>query len=348
MKLLRISPLLALACSLATTGVKAQSASVPQGYMNFTIPAGSAETPSVYTFSLPLTASVPTNFVGQSAGKISSVTATTITNDSAAWTAGALSQTATPYFIRITSGNAIGRTLQISTSAGQLNTATTVTVNNQGTPLDTLNIAAGDQYEVFPAYTLFSVFGAAVQGGSSATGSDVVRLHDGSGWIEYYYNTTASQWRTGTLPVSQNNVVLRPDSGIIFYRRGATLIALTLAGKVPSTDLQVVLNDVGASFVAGFPAAKLLGQSDYNSMPGWVDNTSSVLTADKITTFVSGSWNSYNFKQSPGQWQNGSIPVNQGTLITIAAGTPVVIESPTGTPGPKVWRRTLPYSLSAN
>jgi uncharacterized protein (TIGR02597 family) len=344
MKLLRPRFLFAL-LALAPAALMAQSASVPQGYMNFTIPAGSVGTPSVYTFSLPLSAPVPGGFVGQPAGKISSVTATTITNDSAGWTAGALSQAASPWFIRIVSGTAAGRTLQVTSQAS---TATTVTIDNQGTDLTTLGIVAGDKYELFPAYTLQAVFGSSVLGGTSSGTADVVRLHNGSGWIEYYFNSTANQWRTGAIPVSQNNVVIRPDSGVIFYRRGTTPIALTLTGKVPSTNLQVVLNEVGTAFVAGFPFASTLDNSDYKAMPGWVNNTGTVSNADKLTALVSGSWNSYNFNQTASQWRNGSIPVNQGSNVTITAGAPVVIESPTGTPGLKIWTRPLPYSISAN
>ena len=333
---------------LGAHSLRAQSATVPQGYMNFTIAAGSLGTPAVTTFSLPLSAPVPGNFTGQASGSISSVTATTITNSAAGWSAGALSQVASPYFIRITTGQAAGRTLLISTTAGQLNTATTVTVDNQGTPLDGLGIIAGDKYELFPGYTLQSVFGSSVLGGATASVADVVRLHNGTGWVEYFYNSTAGQWRQGSIPVSQSNVALRPDSGIIFYRRGSTPIVLTLTGKVPSTDLQVVMNEVGTAFVAGFPFGSTLDGTDYKSMPGWVNNTGSITDADKLTAFVAGSWNSYNFNQAASQWRNGSIPVNQGPVITIVSGNPVIVESPTGVPGLKIWRRALPYSLSAN
>ncbi len=322
-------------------------ATVPEGYINFNIPAGSQATPSVYTFSIPLTGSAPSTFVGKAAGTISSVTATTITNTAAGWSAGALSQAAAPYFIRIKSGAAVGRTLLISTTIGQENTATTVTVNNQGTPLDSLGVVAGDTYEIFPADTLFSLFGSDVQGGTSAATADVVRLQSGSSWLEYYYNTTVGQWRQGSIPVSQNNVVIRPDSGIIYYRRGTTPLALTLTGRVPSTDLQLVLNEVGTTFITAFPVDVRLDQSDFTSMPGWV-NAGTVPTADKVNVFSDGVWNSYNYNQTAAQWRNGDAIDNVGPSVTIPAGTPSIIESPTGMPGLKIWKRTLPYSLTAN
>jgi hypothetical protein len=319
--------------------------SAPEGFMNFTIPSGSVTTPSVFMFSLPLTAAPPTNLAGQTAGAITSVAAGTITNTSAGWAAGALSQAATPYFIRITSGTAVGRTLAISTAVA--NTGTMVTVDNQGTPLTGLGIVAGDTYEIFPADTLFSLFGSSVLGGTSTADADVVRLHNGSGWVEYYYNTAASQWRVNSIGASQNNVVIRPDSGIIFYRRGATPLLLTLTGRVPTTDLQTVVNEVGSTFIGGFPIDTTFVQSDFRTMPTWVNNTGSVATADKVNVFLAGSWNSYNYHQAASQWRNGSIPVSQNA-VTIPAGTPFIVDSPTGTPGLKIWKRALPYSLQAN
>ena len=354
MQLLRTAPqfLLIAAALVAPQVARAATVTIPEGYMTFTIPAGSQTTPSVSTFSLPLSPRVPSNFVGQSIGAISSVGTNTITNDSAGWTPGALSTAATPYFIRITSGVATGRTFLISTSASNPNTASTVTVDNQGTPLTGANvgIVAGDRYELFPAYTLSSLFGNSVLGGTSSSVADVVRLHNGSGWTEYYFNTSTNpgHWRVGSVPVSQDNVAIRPDSGIIFYRRGTSQIDLTLMGKVPSTDLQIVVNEVGATFVTGFPMDFTLDASDYKSMPTWVQNTGSVTDADKVTAYLSGSWKSFNYSQSAGQWRVSTVPVNQGPLVTIPAGIPVIIESPSGATGLKIWKRTLPYSLSAN
>ena len=320
-------------------------ASVPEGFINFTIPAGSQATPSVATFSIPLSAAIPANFAGRAAGTISSVTATTLTNTAAGWTAGALSQAASPYFLRIKGGAAAGRTLLISTAAGQQNTATTVTVDNQGTPLTGLGIVAGDTYEIFPADTLFSLFGSDVLGGSSTANADVVRLLGASGWQEYYYDTTAAQWRINSVATSQNNVVIRPDTGVIFYRRGSAPLALSVSGRVPATDLRIVLNEAGTSFITGFPVDTPLAQAGYDSMPGWVSNNGSIPDADKVIIFDGAFWNSYNYNQSAAQWRNGSVPVNQGAAIKILAGNPVIIESPTGAAGVKVWTCPLPYSL---
>jgi hypothetical protein len=291
--------------------------------------------------------SVPSNFVGEAAGQISSVTSSTITNSSGAWTAGALSQVATPYFIRFTSGAAEGQTFQISTSTA--NTSTVLTVLNQGLDLTTLGIATGangDTYQIFPGETLASLFGTSTLGSTAAATADIVRVFDGVGWDEYYYNTSAGQWRTGSVPVDLSTTVLRPDSGITFYRRGGTPLQYTLLGTVPSTNIQIVVNNAGASYVGNvFPVDQTLLAADYNSLPNWVNNTGSVLAADILTVWDGIGYDSYNYLLSAGQWRLGSVPVNENNVV-IPAGTPVVFQRPGANPGVTVLTRILPYSLN--
>ncbi|MFZ4682263.1 MAG: hypothetical protein ACOYMS_07155 [Terrimicrobiaceae bacterium] len=336
---------------LATSGVSfAQTAAtVPVGAVNITIAAGSASVPKVSTFSIPLRDSVPENFVGQASGRITGVTATSISNANAGWTAGALSQAATPYFLRITSGSATGRTLQIATGTANANTATTLSVLNQGTDLTTVGIATGtngDTYEIFPGDTLGNFFGNTTLGGTSASVSDVVRIHDGSTWSEYYYNTTAGQWRIGSVPVNQNNVVLRPDGGITFYRRGTTPLEYTLLGVVPSTPVRVVVKNGGVTYLGNvFPVDQTLGASGFNSLPGWVNNTGSVGAADKTVIWDGSTFNYYNYNQTASQWRAGSVPVNQSNVV-IPAGRPVIVERPAANSGVSTLVRNLPYNLN--
>jgi len=336
---------------LATSGVSfAQTAAtVPVGAINITIAAGSASVPKVTTFSIPLRESVPENFVGQASGRITGVTATSISNANAGWAAGALSQAATPYFLRITSGSATGRTLQIATGTANANTATTLSVLNQGTDLTTVGIATGtngDTYEVFPGDTLGSFFGNTTLGGTSAAVSDVVRLHNGSSWSDYYYNTTVGQWRIGSVPVSQNNVVLRPDGGITFSRRGTTPLEYTLLGVVPSTPIRVVVKNAGSTYLGNvFPVNQTLGTSGFNSLPGWVNNTGDIKAADKVVIFNGSSLSYYHYNQAASQWRIGSVPVSQSN-VAIPAGVPAIIERPSAAPGVTTLVRNMPYNLN--
>ena len=212
---------------------------VPQGYLMVTCPAGSVTAPSVTTFSLPLSSTVPSTFVGLATGQIASVGSNTISIDSTGtgtWSPGALSQAATPYFIRITSGVSCGQTFQISTTTA--NTANMVTILNQG--LDLTSASEGiataassttpDTFQIFPGETLNTFFGTSTMGSDAAATADVVELYSGGLWNDYYFNTNSSMWQKGSVPVDQGPVVLRPDSGITFYRRGGTQLCIHVMG----------------------------------------------------------------------------------------------------------------------
>src|SRR4051812_44953338 len=94
-----------LAGSLVTVADAATSP--PVGGMVVTLPAGTGSVRTTSVISLPLYIESPA--AGQLAGRVASVTASTITVTNAGWTAGQLSTAATPHFIRITSGSATGR-----------------------------------------------------------------------------------------------------------------------------------------------------------------------------------------------------------------------------------------------
>jgi len=320
--------------------------SVPLASITIEIPAGSLAVPSVTTFSLPLRETTPASFQGIAAGRITHVTANTISNKDAGWAEGALSQSGAPWFIRITSGSAAGRTLQISSSIA--NTSSTLTVLNEGTDLTGLGIATGpegDTYEIFPGDTLLSLFGNSTLGGTSAASADVVRLHNGAGWADYYYHSGAGEWRVATIPASQNSVVLRPDAGIIFYRRGGTPLTLTLLGVVPSTPIRSIVNNAGVTFLGNvFPVDQTLSSLGFNSLPNWV-NAGPLATADKVVIWGKSGYISYNYNQAQGQWRPGAVPVNQNNVV-IGAGTPAILERPGSAPGVTTFLRNLPYSLN--
>lgn len=175
--------------------------------------------------------------------------------------------------------------------------------------------------------------------------ADIVRLHDGSKWNEYYYNTTAGQWRIGSVPVNLSNVVLRPDSGIMFYRRGSTPIDITLLGVVPSTPARIVVNDGGVTFLGNvFPVDQTLSNASFNAIPGWVNNTGSVALADKAVLWDGSKFNYYHFNQAASQWRVGSVPVNQNN-VAIPLGRPVVLERPLVSAAKSTLILNLPYSL---
>jgi uncharacterized protein (TIGR02597 family) len=349
-------PILLAIASIFTTGAFAQNATTtPVGAMTVSIAAALSPTaPKISAITIPLFNSVDTSFVGQSQGVITSFTDTTISNSSAGWGNGTLSQAASPYFIRITSGGAAGRIFVISKSVA--NTSTTITIDNEGTPLTTAGLAVGDKYCLHPADTLLSFFGngtltgnGTVLSGTSANTADVVRLIELGGTSDYYFNSANNQWKKGSVPVNVGTTIIRPDRGIQYTRRATTGLNIINLGTVPDTNSRVVFSNAGTTFMCTtFPVDQTLAQLSLQTTPGWIAKSASVpiASADKVLTFDGTTWQPYHFDSQASQWRKGSVPVNVGTTTKILAGQPFQIYRPTGTSGVTVRANTIPYNSS--
>jgi uncharacterized protein (TIGR02597 family) len=340
MKLKTAIPSIAAALLAATPFASAQNATTtPVGFMTFTVASGATT-----GFCIPLQDSVPADFTGSPNGKISGVTSNTITVDGAGWSPGALSVAAAPYFIRITSGSAQGRLFDISTSTQ--NTATVVTVNTQGSDLTTLGIqtgANGDTFQILPADTLNTLFGNSTFGGSSAASSDTVSRWTGASWQSFYFNTTNNRWQPSSGSTNASNIIVRPDSGYLFTRRGPTTLELTTVGTVPVTDAMIQVNNSGATYIAnGFPAD--IGLDTFKNLSGWVSSTSAA-TADQVSRFTGASWQSFYFNTTNNRWQLASNNANASS-VKITAGTPVLINRVGSASGSQFLDQAIPYTLN--
>ena len=106
---------------------------------------------------------------------------------------------------------------------------------------------------------------------ANAAGADNVRISSGAAYADYYYNTTAGQWRQGSLPVNRNNIVVFPNAGIIYTRKAPTTLALIIPGTVPSTPYKTFIQTSGACLIANnYPVDRTLGSFGFETMPGWV------------------------------------------------------------------------------
>jgi hypothetical protein len=360
-RLSAVVPLVAATLAvIASSGQKAEATSVstvPQGYLTVNIAAGNATTPSVTQFSLPLSQPVPSTFVGIAAGQITGVGTASIINSNGGWSAGALSQAATPYFIRITSGAAQGQTFQISTT--NANTSTTLNLVNQNEDLTTLGINSGtngDTYQIIPGDTLLSLFGTDTLGSTSSAEADIVEYIVNGVQSDFYYNTSVGQWRKTSGPaLNENNNVLRPDAGITFYRKGSAALQYALLGAVPSTNIQIVVNNTGSTYVGNpFPVDQTLGAvvngtltaSNYKNFSSWINNPGTgTLGFSTITLLVGTVFNPYNYNSAVGHWRKGSLGINQDGVV-IPAGTPITITQPSTTTGTSVLTCVMPYNLN--
>jgi len=302
---------------------------VPVGYINSTI-AGSGATTS---FSLQL--DDPTApAVGIRAGRIDSLTASTLTNASAGWSAGALADAASPWALRLTSGTAAGKVLPVTA-----NTATALTIT--GDSLTALGVAVGDAFELVPVDTLNTFFGANTLTGGTGSNADVVRLMGGAAWSNYYYSTASNFWRLATGPATNlNNVPLRTTSGLQIIHRGSPL-ALTEIGRVLGTPFRVAIANSGNTLInPGYPTdTTLAGLAVQTRLGGWRSGTTTA-TADQVYLFNGTAWVGYVFNGA--NWQALSGGANSDA-VAIPAGSAILIARPGSAAGTTDFVRPRAY-----
>lgn len=324
----------------------------PVGFVTVSAAAGNGTNRTVSVLSFPLVSSEA--ITGQANGLITDVTANSISNSSAGWSAGALSVAATPYVIRITSGAAKGYTFLVSTTTA--NTATTVTIDSEEAgkiDLSTLGIvtgASGDTYAIYGCDTLSNSFGTpattGIQGGTSATGAgaDIVQVFLTGFWRSYYYNTTSASWRLVGPNTLSNNIPIRPDSAVLYSRLPASALSLTVLGTVPTSNRKALVNNSGVSFVSNsWPVNLTLSTSAINLIPGWVSPSSyDSTTTDIVQVMVNGFWVKYYYNGT--NWRRVG-PNTLSDSVSIPTGSAFIIQKAGSNTGASTLAQTLPYSL---
>ena len=340
---MRILPL--VTAGLLAVSLQAQSVStVPVGAVTVNIAAGTGSAYRLSTISFPLIGDASAD--GQAVGVITGVTETTISNSDANWTTNQLSSASAPWLIQITSGDAEGSTLALSTLVA--NTTTTVAVSPEETNvvnLTDLGVKVGDTYKIIPADTLLSIFGSpedtGILGAVSSTGADIVQLLVSGTWRKYYYNTVSQAWLRVGLETNSNNVIIRPDSLVLYNRLADTPLALSMVGEVPSRQRKVLIRSSGLTTVSTmWPTEVTLGTSSIELLPGWVSSADSSV-ADYVQILVSGTWRKYYHNGE--QWLR--LGLNTGSdsqVVPVGSGMFVVKRSPAVA---TTLVQPLPYSL---
>jgi uncharacterized protein (TIGR02597 family) len=336
---------------VVVSGLKADVVTVPNGFANLEIKASpNGSTFALTQFSVPL--EPPISVTGQEVARISSLTASTISNSAAGWTADALSSASSPCFVKIRSGTAKGRIFHITA-----NSATSLTVDTQGADLTTLGIAtgtSGDSYEILPGYTLLSLLGTpaeGVVGGTSAQFSadqtDKVLINDSTGVVRfYYYDTTVAQWqRLGSFS-NQNTLLISPFTGLTYYRISTTPLSFMFIGKVPDTAARISVPTTGTTlFASYYPMTTTLAGLGLNTLPAWrklgdsgvtLNSTDRVLAEDSL-----GVLRSYYFDGT--SWKRVGSNSNQNATA-IPIGTTIYCTR-FGGGANELWARAMPYSL---
>lgn len=233
---------------------------VPEGLVNISLP-----TATTTYLSLPFTADpVYRGTVSASIAPTSNTIAVDVTaSNPAPWTAGAL---ANLYFVKFISGNEMGRVMLITANgASTLTLDTTDNKNGATVPLTTsgFSVSEGDEFEVFPADTLSSLFGEYTTAIATTvtSGSMAVTLSAANSAIQIGATVTGAGISTNpvttvttisgtTLTLSQNATT--SGSGVTLSFSGAPQVFLqggtSVASAVNPADVVGLYNPTFSKF----------------------------------------------------------------------------------------------------
>lgn len=310
----------------------------PVGFITLNItPSPNGTTRALTLLSAPLLSNATkadqvTPIDGASVGALTSFSSNTLVNAAAAWTAGELSQAATPKVLKILSGAAEGRTFLLSSTVA--NTATTVTLDaTETTNLTTIGLAAGDRYQIYDCDTLASFFGdaAGIVKNNNPDLADQILVLIGGTWNTYFYHTTNNRWtRRAFGSPNATNQALKPEVGLIFSRIGSQTLALNITGSVSMTKRSDPIRGTGLTMLgSNWPVDATLMDSGIQSTPGWTSN-SNVNLADQVMLLIGGTWNTYWFDGT--NWKRRAFGSPVSNTQVIAAGSAVLVSKVTATP----------------
>lgn len=337
--------------ALAVCGALVASCALSFGQNATTVPVGFVTIPltekNLNLMSLPL------QQAAVSAGKVTAVGNTTITDSTA--TFGAVANT---HYVRIKSGNAAGRELVVTANTSTLLTLATgsgnfaLPVSNTGN----VTVAVDDMYELVPMFTLADVFGAgtlqdpvALKSAATAAAADQVTIYADGTTSTYYHNGT--NWRNVLVADSANYNTkgIPPQAGISISRKpGGKSCMLDFTGTVASTPARFQLP--GGAKVAvpiSSPVGATLASLNFSAMPSWTRNDDPK-SADQVTVYRPNKTISAFYLNSLGVWRNAGNPAdvkNYGAaLIPAGSGLWIVRRGAATGAGCNV-ASTLPYSL---
>jgi uncharacterized protein (TIGR02597 family) len=338
--------------ALATGAISANAqsatvATVPEGMITFTLASGSTK-----YLSLPLTNNVTY------AGSVTAVTANSISvGDTPAPFTTSLSTAGSPYFVKFLSGNEIGRVVLITA-----NTTSSLTLDTTdhaiGSPVlltaTGFNVQVGDTFEIFPADTLASVFGAGttasplvLTGSTSVVSSDTISLYTvtSSPAVTYYFNTAAGYWEQYGTTANANNSIIYPYSALIITRRNSNpTTTLVLSGRVAPVAAAIkVVSKATVYASTQFASNVTLSQLQFTN---WVTGTN-VVSADTLNVWDASENHFDTYYQEPDStWRKYPDAVTDQSSFTIPAGTAMSIAKRETVSGATSFLQSpLPYSL---
>jgi uncharacterized protein (TIGR02597 family) len=339
-----------IALAIGVSSARAQEAtsvSIPEGMITFNIAKGVTS-----YLSLPLT----NNEVYT--GSVVAVTSTSISvGDSPAPFTTSL--VTAPYFVKFLSGNEIGRTLLITAnSTSTLTLDTTDHTSSAAINLDTagFNVQIGDTFQIFPADTLASVFGAGttqspllLSGGTNIVTSDTVSLFTSANApaITYYFNTADGIWEQYGTRTNANNAVIYPYSAFAVTRRMAhPSTNIVISGRVTSVMAQTRTLSNATVFTSTHYATDIkLSELQFGA--NWVKGDT-IVSADTLSVWnaASNHFDTY-FQKTDSTWRKYPDMNTDQSSFAIPAGavTTITKREAVAANGASFIQAPVPYSL---
>ena len=347
-----------LAClglSTALSGAAPLVATVPQGYLTLNIAATNGSQTTTTYISLPLL-----NAPAYSAA-ITAMTTNSLSVSGTPWTAGQFAAAGAPYFVKMCSGQQVGRYLLVTANTTNTLTLDVTDNSSQTTGLDATGFAVqvGDSFQVIPGDTLASLLGDGsvgnplqLVGGTSAFAADAVSMYSSTllRSFSYYFNTTRNAWNstTASSTTSQNDLVIYPNMALgILSRPNRPARSLAITGYVP--DAAPLTKTVGGSanviysftrFPVDIPLSAL-------AISNWTKSNSG-FTADAISVWDQplARWDNY-YQITNNQWRKSGDTVTDQSSLVIPAGTGIQIIKRTPVTGANSFLSvTMPYTLN--
>lgn len=192
-----------------------------------------------------------------------------------------------PFVLRFIDGGNAGRSFVIVSGGENL-------VRLQTTDDLTARVSGGDRFEILPADTLASIFGA--DGGGLLAGSDPeivdnVRLLENGRWETYYHDGRAWRLKGDANLLSRNATPVLPGEGFLLVKRSPGKFDLLVTGDVPRETTALVPSGVARALV-GVPFANPIRLDDLGltKRKGWQSVSVLGESGWRKFIFTKGSW----------------------------------------------------------
>lgn len=230
-------------CLALAHGARADEATAvtqPVGVVTLDAPGGSSS-----ALSLPLEPSPA--FVGE----VATVRKRVITWEGEGWSGRTrASYRRNPWFVRMTDGRSAGQSFLIL--SGSSNRARLAAAED-------LRISPGDHFEILPADTLATTFGADVLPGADPALADNVLLLEDGDWKTYFNDGAHWRLQGDARGLSRDATVIAPGQGFLLIRRSPGALSLRITGDVPDGAVRPPHRATRALVGSPFPTSRPLG-----------------------------------------------------------------------------------------